>query len=157
MLADVDPAGGQPSASSTSSCFFAAVTACSSVVSCNCAAVTSASACWRLELFVAWSAAVGPASAAARALSACASVACEASSEASAVVGSSFAITWPARTWSPTATYTSLSVPLVPKSAEADVATLTFPDALTLDWTVPYATVAVRCAAELDVVPPRNP
>jgi hypothetical protein len=45
----------------------------------------------------------------------------------------------------------------VPKSADAEVATLTFPDALTLDWTVPYATVAVRCAAELDAVPPRNP
>ena len=38
MLDDVDPAGGQPSASSTASCFFAAVTAGSSVVSCDCAA-----------------------------------------------------------------------------------------------------------------------
>ena len=84
-------------------------------------------------------------------------LACEDSSEAWAVVGSSLASTCPARTWSPTAILTALSVPLVPKSADAEVATLTFPDALTLDWTVPYATVAVRCAAELDAVPPRNP
>ena len=33
VLDEVDPAGGQPSASSTASCFFAAVTAASSVVS----------------------------------------------------------------------------------------------------------------------------
>ncbi len=91
VLDEVDPAGGQPSASSTASCFFAAVTAASSVVSWSFAAVTAESACSRLELFVAWSAAVGPASVAESALSACASVACADSSEAWAVVGSSLA------------------------------------------------------------------
>ena len=42
-------------------------------------------------------------------------------------------------------TSTAVNVPLVAKSADAEVATPTFPDALTLDCTVPRATVAVRC------------
>ena len=39
----------------------------------------------------------------------------------------------------------------------ADVATLTLPDALTLDCTVPTATTAVRCEPAVDDEPPRNP
>jgi hypothetical protein len=76
---------------------------------------------------------------------------------ACAAVGSSRASTWPAFTWSPTFTYTALSVPLAPKSADADVATPTFPDALTLDCTVPTATVAVRRAPRPDDEPPKKP
>ena len=89
-------------------------------------------------------------------LSACARLACEASSVASAEVGSSFAITWPARTLSPTATSTDASVPLVVKFAEAETATLTLPEALTLDWTVPRATVAVRWVALFDEEVPKK-
>jgi hypothetical protein len=48
-------------------------------------------------------------------------------------------------------------VPLVPKFADADVATETLPDALTLDCTVPTVTVAVRCEPVEDDDPPRNP
>ncbi|HUK44331.1 MAG TPA: hypothetical protein VLV28_03475 [Gaiellaceae bacterium] len=50
-----------------------------------------------------------------------------------------------------------MSVPLVVKLADAEVATPTLPDALTLDWTVPYATVAVRWAALLEDEDPRKP
>jgi len=47
-------------------------------------------------------------------------------------------------------TSTACNVPLVAKFAAADVATPTFPDALTLDCTVPRATVAVRCDPAAD-------
>jgi len=55
-----------------------------------------------------------------------------------------FASTCPTFTWSPTATSTAVNVPLVAKFADADLATPTLPDALTLDCTVPRTTVAVR-------------
>jgi len=75
----------------------------------------------------------------------------------SAEVGSIFARTCPALTLSPTATFSAVNVPLVVKPADAEVATLTLPLALTLDCTVPSATVAVRCdPAELDE-PLKNP
>jgi hypothetical protein len=48
-------------------------------------------------------------------------------------------------------------VPFVPKFADADVATETLPDALTLDCTVPCATVAVRWEPVDADDPPRNP
>ena len=72
-----------------------------------------------------------------------------ASSVVSAVVGSIVPSTWPVFTRSPTATFTEVTVPLVPKSTEAEFAAETFPEALTLDCTVPRATVAVRCVPVL--------
>jgi hypothetical protein len=53
----------------------------------------------------------------------------------------------------PTATWTAVKVPLVAKFADAVRATPTLPDALTLDCTVPRATVAVRCAPVLAAEP----
>jgi hypothetical protein len=52
---------------------------------------------------------------------------------------------------------TAVSVPLVPKPTEAEVAAETLPDALTLDCTVPRATVVVRCAPALVVELLANP
>jgi hypothetical protein len=73
---------------------------------------------------------------------------------ARACVASTVASTCPARTLSPTATRTEVSVPLAVKLADALEADVTLPDADTLDWMVPRVTVAVRelaPAAELDV------
>jgi hypothetical protein len=50
-----------------------------------------------------------------------------------------------------------VTVPLVEKFSDADSAALTLPDALTLDCTVPSATVDVRCAALLAVEVLKNP
>ena len=50
-----------------------------------------------------------------------------------ALLGSIFASTWPALTCAPTWTSTAVRVPLVPKLAEAELATPTLPEALTLD------------------------
>jgi hypothetical protein len=61
-----------------------------------------------------------------------------------AELGSIFARTSPADTVSPTVTSTAVSVPVVAKSSDVVVAELTFPDAVTLAWTVPRPTVAVR-------------
>ena len=52
-------------------------------------------------------------------------------------MGSIFAITWPALTLSPTATSTAVRVPPVWKLTESVSEGLTFPDADTLDATVP--------------------
>jgi hypothetical protein len=48
---------------------------------------------------------------------------------------------------SPTATSTAVKVPLVEKFSEVVLAELMFPDAVTLDCTVPRATVAVSVVA----------
>jgi hypothetical protein len=50
-----------------------------------------------------------------------------------------------------------VSVPLEVKSTDDEVPTLTLPEAVTLDCTVPRATVAVRCTAVPDEDVPRNP
>lgn len=53
---------------------------------------------------------------------------------------------WPAFTLSPTATLSEARVPLVLKFSLAEVAADTFPDAETLDCTVPVCTVTVRAS-----------
>lgn len=60
------------------------------------------------------------------------------------------ASTCPAFTWAPTVVSTAVSVPLVAKPTDAVSATPTFPDALTLAWTIPRVTIAVRWPAELE-------
>jgi len=71
-----------------------------------------------------------------------------------AVVGSSVASTCPARTWSPTATSTAVTVPLAVKFSLASVAGLMLPEAVTLSWTMPRCTVTVRTMpVEAEVVP----
>ena len=90
-------------------------------------------------------------------LSACARFACAVWSTFWALVGSSFATTCPTFTFCPTATSTAVSVPLVPNPTEAELATPTLPDALTLDWTIPRLTVAVRCALALEAGVLRKP
>jgi hypothetical protein len=156
-VAEVDPVGGHLSDRSVASCCFAVVTACSSVESCNLAVATADCAWSRLEAFDAFSAAVGPPCAVASALSAWARFACAAASEVSAVVGSIVARICPDVTWSPTLTFTAVTVPLVPKSAEAEFVADTLPDAVTLDCTVPVVTVAVRWVPVLAIEPPVNP
>ena len=103
------------------------------------------------------SAVVGPASAVAKVLSACWRLASACCSVLPADVGSIFASTCPAFTLSPTATSRDVNAPLVVKSADADVATPTLPLALTLDWTVPSVTVAVRWEPAADDEPLKNP
>jgi len=72
-------------------------------------------------------------------------------------VGSTFASTCPTLTCSPSETSSEHSVPLVAKPALAELATPTFPEALTLDWTIPRVTVAVRCEPVLDEELSRKP
>lgn len=67
------------------------------------------------------------------------------------------ASTCPAFTLSPTFTSTLVSLPLVVKPTAAELATPTLPEALTLDWTIPRATVAVRWALPLADEPSRKP
>lgn len=63
---------------------------------------------------------------------------------ASAAAESSVASFCPTVTRSPTLTATAVTVPLVEKFAAAERATLTLPDAVTDDCTIPRATVTVR-------------
>ena len=113
--------------------------------------------CWRLTTFDARCSAVRPASAVASVLLACARFARAVVRAFCAFVGSSLASTWPALTESPTFASTAVSVPLVPKSADAEPEALTFPEALTLDCTSPRATVAVRSTPALGEELSRNP
>ena len=53
----------------------------------------------------------------------------------------------PVVTLSPTATFTAVSVPLVEKLSDVVDAELTLAEAVSVDWIVPRATVAVRVAA----------
>jgi len=154
---DVEPDGGQLRARSFASCALAAASADLSVLSCWRAVVNWDWDCWRLTSFEAFCASVSPALAVASVLWAWARFAWAEASVACAVDGSTFASTSPAVTRSPTATSTSLNVPLVPKSAADELATLTFPEAVTLDCTVPRATVAVRWIPAFDVELSRNP
>ena len=64
-------------------------------------------------------------------------------------MGSIFASPWPAFTASPTLALTAVNVPLVTKPTDAVLDALTFPEAVTLDWTIPRPTVAVRCTPVL--------
>ncbi|HUY72664.1 MAG TPA: hypothetical protein VMV08_10505 [Gaiellaceae bacterium] len=95
--------------------------------------VTVSCDCCRLAAFEARCAAVSPLCAAANVLCATARLAWADWSVFCALVGSIFASTWPALTWAPTATSTAVSVPPVPKLADAVLATPTLPEALTLD------------------------
>ena len=97
-----------------------------------------------LMAFAARCAVVSPLSALASVLSAIARLALADASVLRALVGSIFASACPARTCWPADTWTAVIVPLVAKFVDADCATATFPDALTLDSTVPRFTVAVR-------------
>jgi hypothetical protein len=102
-------------------------------------------------VFAARCAVVSPAFALVSALRAVARFASAAISVLRALVGSIFASACPTLTCCPAATYTAVIVPLVAKLADADFATETFPEALTLDCTIPRFTVAVsRDAAAFD-------
>ena len=92
---------------------------------------------------------VGPACASFRLYSADDSWSCAAVSAVWAELGSILASTSPTETVSPIATSTAVSVPLVAKSSDVVVAELTLPDAVTLAWTVPRCTVAVRVTPAL--------
>ncbi len=135
---------GKPSLASRASCAFAVARAVWSVSSCCSSVVTACWACWMLIVFAARCAVVSPLSALASVLSAIARLALADASVLRALVGSIFASACPALTCSPADTYTAVIVPLVAKFVDADCATATFPDALTLDSTVPRFTVAVR-------------
>jgi hypothetical protein len=135
---------GNPSLASRASCVCAEASALLSAASCCASVVTVCLACWRLIVFASRCAAVSPLSALASALRAVARLALADASVLRALVGSIVAIAWPARTCSPGTTSTAVIVPLVAKFADADCATATLPEALTLESTVPRLTVAVR-------------
>ncbi len=90
-------------------------------------------------------------------LSACARLAWADWRASRALVGSIFASSWPTLTCFPTAASSAVSVPVVPKLALAAVATLTLPEALTLDWMIPRETVAVRWTPVAADELPRKP
>jgi hypothetical protein len=154
-VADAD--GGQLSASSSASFFSAAANADLSETSCWFAAVTWSCALRKLTAFESFCALVRPPSADDSVLWACSRLASADWSAVCAGTGSILASTCPDLALSPAATSTAVSVPLAAKFTDDDVATLTFPDAVTLDCTVPRATVAVRCTAAPDDEAPRNP
>jgi len=136
---------------------FAVTSVAVSVTSCCWSVVTASWACCKLDVFESRWAAVRPLLAVESALSACARFACAESKVFCALVGSTVASIWPALTWSPAATSTAVSVPLVPKLTDAELATPTLPDALTLDCTMPRVTVAVRCEALVEGELLKNP
>jgi hypothetical protein len=94
----------------------------------------------------AFDAAVPPCSAVVRFSFAAASAASALTSAVSAAVGSIFAMTCPALSCSPTETSTAVSVPLVGKLADAVLAEPMLPVDVSVAWTVPLVTVAVRVA-----------
>ncbi len=94
-----------------------------------------------------------PASTLVRFASAEVSVACAVLRVSSALVGSTFASTSPAVTWSPAATSTSVSVPPVTKLTAAFDGDTSEPEPETVATTVPWATVAVFTAVLAVVLP----
>jgi hypothetical protein len=130
---EVEPEAGQLSSRSFAAWALAVASVDLSELSCSRAFANVNWACWRLTVFEASCAVVGPLLALARVLSAWARFACADSSAFCALVGSIFPSTCPTLTWEPTATSTAVSVPLVAKFADAEFTTPTFPEALTLD------------------------
>ena len=139
-----DDAAGQPSCWSTTSCFFAAASAASFVASVCWAELSCSLAELRLDAVCARWLVVPPASAVASVCSSFASVALAVASVDFASLALMRPSTWPFFTWEPTETVSDVSVPLVANVGDADSAVEMFPEADTLDSTVPRDTVTVR-------------
>jgi len=138
---------GQESAWSDFSCAFAFARFCWSVVNC-CRSDCSVSCDWeRFALSWASCELLPPASASARFCWAAVSAALAEVRFCWACVALIVASCSPLVTLSPTATLTAVSMPLVEKLSDVVEAELTLAEAVSVDWIVPRATVAVRVTA----------
>jgi hypothetical protein len=139
-----DATAGQPSCWSTTSCFLAAVRAVWSVARFCWAELSWSLAELRPDAVCARWLVVPPARAVASVCSSFASVALADARVDFASVALMRPSTWPFFTFEPTETVSDVSVPLVANVGDSVSAVEMFPEADTLDCTVPRATVTVR-------------
>jgi hypothetical protein len=139
-----ETAAGQPSCWSMTSCFLAAVSAVWSVARFCWAELSWSLAELRLDAVCARWLVVPPARAVASACSSFASVALADARVDFASVALMRPSTWPLVTFEPTETVRAVSVPVVANVGDSVSAVEMFPEADTLDCTVPRATVTVR-------------
>jgi hypothetical protein len=116
----------------------------SSELTCCSALVTDASSAKSAPWLASSVAPLPPCSAVTRFCCAAASVACAVARFASAWLVPMRARISPARTSSPTATSSEVTVPLTGKASEAVLAAATLPVELSVAWTVPIVAVVVR-------------